>query len=62
MIGACKIVPPSPAAAMLLISWMFGVDPMQPYWGYRELYAAVVGEEQTKVVEQCFLDWPGDTP
>ena len=57
LIGACKIVPPSPKAALILLMWFYGIEPGRPYNDYKEAYIEAGGAAQIKQIEQCFLDW-----
>lgn len=55
LIGACKIIPVSPKAAMILVAWLYGVYPGVPYDDYKTAYAEAHGD--VAAVEQCFANW-----
>ena len=59
IIGACKIIPPSPKLAVLLVMWMYGAVPGFTYEDYRKSYVDGGGQNQVAHIEKCFLDWPG---
>lgn len=58
IIGACKISPASPAAALILLGWLYGVVPGQSYEEYRQAYSHLEGPKATARVERCFATWP----
>lgn len=57
LIGTCKIIPPSPKAAILLLMWFWGAVPGVSYEEYETQYQAMAGQEQTAIVEKCFGAW-----
>lgn len=54
LIGACKIVPPSAKAAVLLVLWFYGAIPGAIYEEYKEAYIATTSQEFTDEVEACW--------
>lgn len=58
IIGACKISPASPAAALILLGWLYGVVPGQSYDTYKQEYTRVAGEHAAAFAEKCFSQWP----
>lgn len=59
ILAACKLAPPSPAAALLLLNWLYGTaGPGVSYEDYRDLYRKMAGPEQTALAEKCWGQWP----
>ena len=54
IIGACKIMPPSAKAAMLLVAWFYGVFPGVPYEAYKEAFIETTSKEFADEVEACW--------
>lgn len=54
-IGACKIVPVSPKAALILVMWMYGAVPGQTYSDYATAYQQAGGN--VAQAEACFKHW-----